>query len=55
VARWYTPKDRQIDKEGIKPDVELEEMFTDVVVDEETGEVNYRDLGIEKALELLSK
>lgn len=53
VARWYTPLDRQIDKKGIEPDVVLENMYSDVSVDEKNGEVNYTDLGIEKALEIL--
>jgi len=53
VARWYTPDDRLIDGEGITPDVVLEEMFSDVEVEEKTGEVNYTDLGLEKAFELL--
>lgn len=53
VARWYTPLDCQIDKKGIEPDVVLENMYSDVSVDEKNGEVNYTDLGIEKALEIL--
>jgi len=55
VARWFTPLDRQIDEEGIVPDIELEEMFADIVIDEEVGEIDFRDLGVEKALEILSK
>ena len=55
VARWFTPYDRQIDKEGIVPDIELEEMFVDIVIDEEAGDIDFRDLGVEKALEILSK
>ncbi len=46
VARWYTPKDRQIDKSGIEPDVKIKEMFV------KNGE-KYDDKGLEKALELL--
>lgn len=53
VARWYTPLDRQIDKKGIEPDIVLENMYSDVSVDETNGEVNYTDLGIQKALEIL--
>jgi len=53
VARWFTPLNRQIDKKGIDPDVVLESMYTDISVDEKTNHVNYTDLGIEKALEIL--
>ena len=55
VARWFTPYDRQIDKEGIVPDVKLDKMFIDIVIDEEAGKIDFRDLGVEKALEILSK
>lgn len=54
IARWYTPNGRQIDKEGIAPDVVIEEMFV-VEKDEvgvEIGEV--KDAGLEKAIEMLS-
>lgn len=53
VARWYTPLDRQIDKKGIEPDIVLENMYADVLVDDKTGSINYTDLGIEKALDIL--
>ncbi|OGH72167.1 MAG: hypothetical protein A2921_00905 [Candidatus Magasanikbacteria bacterium RIFCSPLOWO2_01_FULL_43_20b] len=52
VARWYTPKDRQIDKEGIVPDVVLESMVESVT--STAGVVEYKDLGLEKAIEVLS-
>jgi len=45
IARWLTPKERQIDSEGIKPDVEIE------ITDEEAKEG--KDPQLEKALELL--
>ncbi|MBU2542634.1 S41 family peptidase [Patescibacteria group bacterium] len=53
IARWYTPNGRQIDKEGIEPNVVLEKMFEINSEDEVTGKVDYRDFGIEKAMELL--
>ena len=53
VAKWFTPDGRQIDETGIVPDVVIEEMFTDIVVDEESGELDYIDNGLNKALELL--
>ena len=30
TAEWYTPKDRSINKEGIKPDVEVERSYEDI-------------------------
>lgn len=50
IARWYTPNDRQIDDEGIVPDVIVEPMFS------ERGDVEEEvtDFGLQKALELLS-
>lgn len=52
IAKWFTPKDRQIDKEGIVPDVVLDKMAEEIK--NEKGEVvDYKDLGLEKALELL--
>ena len=30
TAEWHTPKDRSINKEGIKPDVEVERSFEDI-------------------------
>jgi carboxyl-terminal processing protease len=47
VARWFTPKDRQIEKLGITPDIEMKEMF----VKQKDG--TYKDVGLEKAIELL--
>lgn len=53
VARWFTPLNRQIDKKGIEPDIILENMYEDISVNEKNGEINYTDLGIQKALEIL--
>lgn len=53
VAKWYTPKNRQIDKTGIEPDVEIETMF--VPEDETVPEGAMTDVGLETALELLKK
>jgi len=50
IARWFTPKDRQIDKQGIAPDVEVKEMF---VKEGDAKDAKYKDLGLEKAIELL--
>lgn len=49
IANWYTPKDRAIDKLGIAPDFVLEE----TIVEDKKLPKGYRDLGIEKALEVL--
>jgi len=54
IAKWFTPKDRGIDGEGIAPDIELEEQFS-VNEDLPEGDENrITDLGLEKALELLN-
>lgn len=45
IARWYTPKDKNIDKEGITPDVKVERTVEDI-------EKN-RDPQRDKALQLL--
>jgi len=55
VAKWFTPKDRQIDKQGIAPDVTVDPMF-EVKKDangKDTEEVI--DFGLNKALEILEK
>ncbi|PIR75526.1 MAG: hypothetical protein CO030_02870 [Candidatus Magasanikbacteria bacterium CG_4_9_14_0_2_um_filter_42_11] len=49
IAKWFTPKDRAINGEGIAPDVVLDEMF----VTHDDGSVT--DVGVEKAMELLTK
>jgi len=42
IAQWLTPKDRTIDKEGIKPDIEI---------DEEKNQESGQDPQLDKALE----
>ncbi len=51
VAYWYTPKGRIIEKEGIVPDVVLEEMVKEIKTAD--GKIEIKDLGLEKAIELL--
>src|SRR3989338_4277604 len=58
IAKWFTPKGRKIDGEGIVPDIVIEEMFAEVKSEtaNEAGEfevVEVKDKGLEKALELL--
>ncbi|MFH1286294.1 MAG: S41 family peptidase [Candidatus Magasanikbacteria bacterium] len=50
IAKWFTPNDRQIDGEGIMPDVIVEEMFSQ---NGEGENAIFEDKGIEKAIELL--
>lgn len=54
VAKWFTPEGRQIDETGIMPDIIVEEMFTNIEVNEESGDLDYIDNGLNKALELLT-
>jgi len=51
VAYWYTPNGRQIEKDGITPDVVLEKMVEETKRSD--GTVEYKDLGLEKAIELI--
>ncbi len=44
-ARWFTPDGRQIDREGIAPDIELELTPEDIE--------NNRDPQLERAIEYL--
>ncbi|OIO18298.1 MAG: S41 family peptidase [Candidatus Magasanikbacteria bacterium CG_4_10_14_0_8_um_filter_32_14] len=56
IAEWYTPKDRQINKKGLDPDVVLEgDMF--VQKDNTKGDKSddYIDRGMEKALEIIKQ
>ena len=52
VAKWFTPKNRQIDEKGITPDVVIEEMFVEIAGDGE--EIELEDVGVKKAMELLN-
>jgi len=47
IAKWYTPKDRSIDKNGLIPDIEVTENPKDLV----TG----KDTQLERALQLLNR
>lgn len=47
IAKWYTPKDRSIDKNGLKPDIEVKLTREDV-------EKN-KDPQLDKALQILAK
>lgn len=52
VAKWLTPKGRQIDGQGITPDVVIENMFEEIK-DEKGMTTEVKDRGLEKAMELL--
>jgi carboxyl-terminal processing protease len=45
IARWYTPNDRQIGEQGLKPDIEVLLTDEDIAAD--------RDLQLERALDAL--
>ena len=54
IAKWFTPNNRAIDGEGVAPDIIIEEMFVrneDVPEDDENA---FKDIGLQKAVELLS-
>ena len=55
VAYWYTPKGRQIQKEGIIPDITVNNMFVKSTTStEKINETDiYVDKGLEKAMDLL--
>jgi len=58
VALWYTPADRAINGEGLKPDVEVEKMFVEKPgVEEGKGETrdDFVDMGLKKGLEVLKE
>ena len=46
IAHWFTPKERQIDKVGLKPDVEV--ILTDADIQAQ------KDSQLEKAIEVLT-
>ncbi|PIR03099.1 MAG: peptidase S41 [Candidatus Magasanikbacteria bacterium CG11_big_fil_rev_8_21_14_0_20_43_7] len=53
IAKWFTPSDRAINGTGITPDVLLDTMF--IVPTEEDQKVEIRDMGLEKAFEILQQ
>lgn len=53
IARWFTPNDLVIEGKGIIPDIVLDKMF--YVPEEGDEKTQVRDLGVEKAIELLKK
>jgi len=53
IAKWFTPNDRAIDQVGIEPDIVLEEMFEIPEGSDTVDRDSIRDLGVEKAIELL--
>ncbi len=54
VAKWLTPKGRQIDGLGITPDVVMEKMFEEIK-NEKGVTTGVKDHGLEKAIELLKR
>ncbi len=50
TAKWFTPLDKAIDKEGIMPDIEIE---GDMFIEDTEAENGVRDVGLEKAVEIL--
>ncbi|MFA5210920.1 MAG: S41 family peptidase [Patescibacteria group bacterium] len=54
IAKWFTPNGTAIDGIGIKPNIEVEEMF--IQKDGTSGDKveDYIDVGLEKAMELLN-
>ena len=52
IATWFTPKQRQIDKHGIEPDIIVDPLF-EIPDDTKKGQETIKDFGIEKAIELL--
>ncbi len=55
IARWYTPLNRQIDGQGIEPDVTIEELFIQEPAEIEGDTPTAIDKGLEKAIEILSQ
>ncbi len=57
IAKWLTPKKREIDHEGIVPDIVIENMYGDETVTTPTSTPSGEpiDLGLDKAKELLKR
>lgn len=53
IAKWLTPKNREIDGKGIEPDVVLQEIFEKKPGETGDEKEDYIDRGLEKAMELL--
>ncbi len=53
IAKWFTPKDRQIDELGLEPDVEIEKMFEQKPDTNGDKSEDYIDRGLEKARQIL--
>lgn len=53
IAKWYTPKGRSIDHDGIVPDVVMEKLFDKKQTKNPNDAPEIVDLGLEKAMELL--
>lgn len=53
IAKWFTPKEKEIDNKGIEPNITIEEMFVENA--EEGSDEDFLDKGVEKALELLKQ
>ena len=55
IAKWLTPKNREIDGIGIDPDITVDEMFEQKPGETGTDREDYTDKGVEKAMEILQK
>ncbi len=55
IAKWLTPKSREIDGKGIEPDVMIEKMFVQRTYKLTSSTSDFIDAGLEKALDILQK
>ncbi len=55
VANWYTPKERNINKEGLTPDIEVKEEVSEQTntADQDAAAVETKDAQLQKAVEYL--